>query len=73
MSEEKELKDVTMISDILIRLTAIERVLINNNVISKEAFLKEVDGITKALAKEILKNANVPGDHDKILEDLENK
>jgi hypothetical protein len=66
----KEIEDITMLSELLIKVAAIERLLLIKGYITKEELSKETEDIARFIAKSMLKHAKIPGDLDKILEDL---
>ena len=66
----KEIEDITILSELLIKVAAMERLLLLKGYITREELSKETEDIARFIAKSMLKYANVPGDLDKILEEL---
>jgi hypothetical protein len=69
--EANELTDKMLITDALIQLKAMQDLLISKGVFTRQEFEKSVEGITKTIAKSILKSANVPGDLDAMIEAID--
>lgn len=59
-----------LIAEALIRLKALENLLISKGVFTEQELKAATKDITDILALTVLQKANVPGDHSKILEDL---
>jgi dihydrodipicolinate synthase/N-acetylneuraminate lyase len=68
--EDNELQNIALMTDILIKVTAMERLLVVKNIITNEELSKEINAISRIIAKSILKTAKVTGDLDKIIDDL---
>lgn len=66
----KEIEDITILSELLIKVAAMERLLLLKGYITREELSKETEDIARFIAKSMLKHANVPGDLDKVLEEL---
>lgn len=64
--DKDELTSEVLISDLLIRLTALERILINKGLVLPEELALEANNITKTIAMSILNKSNVPN-ADKII------
>lgn len=60
------------IADILVRVTALEKILIAKNVCTQDELTAEIKKLTTILAKSILEKSNVPGDLDQIISELQN-
>ena len=69
----KEIEDITIISELLIKVAAMERLLLVKGYITREELSKETEDIARFIAKSMLKHAKVPGDLDKVLEELISK
>ena len=69
--QSEELTNDVLIADALLRIKTLETLLINKGVFTKEEFQEELQRITTMVAKTILQKASVPGDLDKLLEDLQ--
>jgi len=67
---KNEIEDITILSELLIKVSALERLLLIKGYITKEELAKESEDIARFIAKSMLKHAKVPGDLDKVLEDL---
>lgn len=68
---EKEAGQVTsdvLIADALIRVKALENLLISKGVFTKEEFTEQVKDITEVLTLSILEKSKVSGDLNKIIE-----
>ena len=68
--DENELKNIALMSDILIKITAVERLMISKGIITSEELAKEINDISRIIAKSMLSSAKVTGDLDKIIDDL---
>jgi len=66
--ETKELTNDMLIADALLRLKAIENLLVAKGIVSKDELLEEMESVAKQIAKSILQKA---GAHEQI-EDLLN-
>lgn len=71
-------KDTTLdndmlVADALLRLRALENLLVAKGLITKEEFSKEIDAVARQVAKSILEKAGVPGELDKLLDSLKNE
>jgi predicted transcriptional regulator of viral defense system len=69
--ENDELKSIALISEALIKISALEKLLIDKKIITSQDLSVEINSISRLMARSILKSANVKGDLDKILDDLE--
>ncbi len=67
---KNEIEDITILSELLVKVAALERLLLIKGYITREELSKETEDIARFIAKSMLKNAKVPGDLDKVLEDL---
>lgn len=56
-----------VITDILVRLTVIEKLLFSKKIITKEEHSEIVQELSEKLARSILEGANVSGDIDKMM------
>lgn len=68
---EKKLENEFTIADALLRIKAMENILISKGIFTQEEFSKEVFKVSAVVMKEILTKANVPGDIDKLISDLQ--
>lgn len=59
------------ITEALIRIKVIEKILINSNLTTQEELNQELKNISNIILKEILIKANVQGDLDQIIESLQ--
>jgi len=76
MENKKSEKSETLTSDILIadimlRLTAIEKLLIDKNILAKEELLSTTQEIAKSVSKVILEKAQSSKDIDDFIHSLE--
>jgi hypothetical protein len=69
--EAEELTNSLLIADALLRLRAIENLLVAKGVFTQEEFSKEMEVITAQIAKSLLQKANVPGDLDELIKGLQ--
>jgi hypothetical protein len=67
---DKEYRDLGFLSDILVRITAIEKLLITKGIVTGEEIAIEIHNISRILAKSLIKGAKVQGDADQILDEL---
>jgi hypothetical protein len=73
---KKEAEDLTthvLIADILVRVTALEKILIAKGVCTQDELTEEIKKLTTILAKNILQRSNVPGDLDELINELQAK
>ncbi len=68
--DKDELSNSLLIADTLLRLKAIENILVAKGLITNDEFQEEMDKIAKQIAKSILEKANVPGDIDELVNSL---
>ena len=72
---KKELESLNkelVITDILVRLTVIENLLMSKNLITKDEYTEAIQSLSEKLARNVLENAQVPGDIDKMIEEFKN-
>lgn len=62
-----------VIADILLRITVLEKFLISKNIVTSEEYQEAISSLSDQVAKTILKNAQVPGDADQIINDLKSE
>ncbi len=68
-----ELNEYIMMAEILLRLTSLEKLLIDNKIISKDELLKVMEELSSHAAKSILEKAKIPQDLDKLAINVRNK
>jgi len=68
--EENELQNSMLIADALLRLKAIENILVKKGLINQEEFSAEMEVIARNIAKSILEKANVQGDIEELVNSL---
>lgn len=68
--KEDPVSNDILIADALLRLRAIENLLIAKGVFTKEEFFDEMEKITRQIAKDLLQKAQVAGDIESILDEL---
>lgn len=71
MTKKNEFTNDMMMADALLRLKALENLLINKGIITQEEFSNEMGTIAAQIAKVILQKANVPGDLDEMIKGLQ--
>lgn len=73
MSDDaKFLTDSITMADALLRLKALENILISKKIMTQDEFKKELGVISGVILKEILKKAMVPGNLDELINNLQN-
>jgi len=68
--QAKELTNDVLIADVLIRLKAIETLLIAKNICTEEELKKQIKSVTELITLSILQKSNVSGDLNKIIQEL---
>lgn len=71
---KKDADDLTnemLIADALLRLKALENVLVAKGLITREEFAEEMNTVAAQVAKSILQKAQVPGNIDEIIKNLQ--
>lgn len=66
----QELTSDVLIADALIRIKALEILLISKGIFSVEEFNAQMKDVTELITLTILQKSNIPGDLNKIIEDL---
>jgi len=66
----KEITNEVLIADALLRLRALESLLITKGIITEKEFEEQLTGLTNQITKVLLQKANVPGDLDDIIAKL---
>lgn len=61
------------LADILLRLTVLEKMLFDKNILNKEEYAKELEAIAAKASKEILKTVDRSKDIQEFLDNLEEK
>jgi hypothetical protein len=72
--DKKEAEGLTndiLIADALLQLRSLTNLLIVKKVFTSEEFQAEMKTVTRVITKSILKSANVPGDLDQVIDELE--
>ncbi len=70
---KKEVQDLTndvLIADALIRIKALENILISKGIITNDELINESSVISDQITKSILKNAKLPIDIDEAMKSL---
>lgn len=70
-TKKDELSDDMMMADALLRLKALENLLLSKGIITQDEFSAEMESIAEKIARVILEKANV-GNIDEIIKDLQN-
>ncbi len=68
--EADTLSNELLVADALLRLKAVENLLIAKGVFTKEEFLSEMELVTRHIARTLLENANVQGNLDELIDSL---
>jgi hypothetical protein len=71
--QAEELTNDVLMTEILLKLKALESILIAKNVFTQEEYDAEINNIAGKIAKTILQKANVPGDLDELIQGLKKK
>jgi hypothetical protein len=71
MTKKNEFTNEMMLADALLRLKTLENLLLDKGIISQDDFSKEMISVATKIAKSILQKANVSGDLDIIIKDLQ--
>ncbi len=71
----KQDDDLLISADLLLRITALENLLISKGIIDKEEYFKEMSELAAKIAKSVLSKVKDPKDVDDLLKSLlpENK
>jgi hypothetical protein len=69
--EAEELTNDILIADALLRIKTLENILIAKGIFSAEEFQEEMNVVIKVIAKSILQKAQVPGDLDELINNLQ--
>lgn len=70
MTKKEDVSDSMLLADALLRVKAMENLLISKGLITREELTKEMEDITIMIAKKLLEKANVSGDLDQILQEI---
>jgi len=65
--QDAELTNYLLLAELLLRVTALESILIENKVITKEAYTELTNKLSDQAAKNVLKQINVSDNLDEIL------
>lgn len=69
--EAEELTNSMLIADALLRLRAVENLLISKGIFTQEELHQEMGVVTSQIAKSLLEKANVSGDLDELIKGLQ--
>lgn len=69
--QAQEINSEILLTDLLIRVSTLEKLLINKGFITQEEFTNTMKETAFNIMKDVLQKANVPGDLDKILNDMQ--
>jgi rfaE bifunctional protein kinase chain/domain len=69
--EADEITNDMLIADALLRLKAIENILIAKGIFTMEEYSQEMEIIAKQIAKSLLQKAQIPGDLDELIKSLQ--
>jgi hypothetical protein len=67
---EEEFREEILLADALLRLSVIEKLLINKGIFTKEEFLEETSKISSQITQILLEKINAPTDLNKIAEKI---
>lgn len=68
--ESEALTNDLLIADALLRIRALENLLIAKGIFTKEEYSAEMELVTKQIAKILLEKANVGGNLDELIDSL---
>lgn len=68
--EAEAVSNELMVADALLRLRAVENLLIAKGIFTKDEYLKEMESVTRQIARTLLENANVSGNLDELINSL---
>lgn len=68
--EDNQLTNDILLADALLRIKALENLLVSKGIITTPEFQEEMEKLAKAIAKSVLERAKIPGDLTKIVNDL---
>ncbi len=71
--QAEELTNDVLIADVLLRLKTLETILLSKGIFTQEEYDLIKEEITVKIAKTILQNANVPGNLDELISNLQSK
>lgn len=69
--EANEISNDMLIADVLLRLKAMENILVAKGIFTTEEFTQEMESIARQIAKSLLQKAKVPGDLDELIKSLQ--
>jgi hypothetical protein len=69
--QAEELTNDVLIADALLRLKILETILVNKGIFTQEEYDVIKTEITAKIAKVILQNANIPGNLDELISNLQ--
>jgi hypothetical protein len=59
-----------LVADALLKMQALQNLLVRKGIITNEEFTEEVNSVSRTILKSLLEKANVKGDLDKLIDDL---
>ena len=71
MSDKKEITSELLITDIMLRVTALEQLLIEKNLLTKEEIIATTENIAKKVARIVLEKAQSSKDIEDFISKLE--
>jgi len=71
--ESEQLTNDLLIADALLRLKAIENLLVAKGIFTSEELSDEMLSVTRQIAKSLLEKANVAGNLDELIASLQSK
>ena len=69
--QAEELTNDVLIADALLRVKTMENLMIAKGIFTEQEFQQEMHSVTKIIAKAILERAQVPGNLDNIISELD--
>jgi hypothetical protein len=68
--KEEDLAIQLYIADLLIRISVLEKLVVDKGLITEEDLLKQAENITSKIAKHIIDKSSTPQEMDKLIEEL---
>ena len=73
MTEKKEITQEILMADAMLRLTTLEKLLIDKGILTKQEIVDESESIAKHISKVILEKSNISKDLPEFIKNLEKK
>lgn len=73
MKDDDKLSNFLMVAELLLRISALENVLLAKGVVTQDELLSSIKEASMMAAKHMLQKAQVTGDLDQIIKDIQTK